>query len=355
MKREDLDTPVLLVDLDRLQRNIDEASSFFSRLGVGWRPHAKGHKIPALAHLQMEAGALGITCAKLGEAEVMAQAGVRGIMIANQVVGPHKTARLAALARQTPIIVAVDSPENVRELSRAAQEAGSVIGVVVEVDTGSQRAGVQPGQPSVDLSRLVCEIQNLEYRGLMGWEGHVRREKDPALRKAATEKAVGLLVETARLCRAEGMPVEIVSCGGTGTEEYSSRVPGVTEIQAGGIIFNDVFYSQLGVQTEVALTLLSTVSSRPQPHRVITDAGKKSLSTDTVMPRPLGLEPSGVRWSAEHSVLDLGEPSSLEVGDRVEWMVGYADTTVNLHDHMVGLRDGRVELVWPILGRGKIR
>lgn len=355
MRKEDLDTPALLIDLDRLERNVKATAEFFRERGVGWRPHSKGHKMPAIAHLELAAGALGIICAKLGEAEVMAAAGVTGIMIANEIVGPIKARRLAALCRRSPVIVAVDSPDNARELAGAAREAGSTIRVVVEVDLGSGRAGVQPGRMGLDLSREVAGLDGLMYMGVMGWEGHTRRVKDPVLRKAAIEQAVGLLVQTARLCREHGLPVEIVSCGGTGTEEHSSLVPGVTEIQAGGIVFNDVFYMELGVKTEPALTVLSTVSSRPAPATVTTDAGKKTMSMDVAFPRPLGLDPASVRLSAEHSTIELKGPSALRVGDKVEWLVGYADTTVHLHDEVFGIRDGRVETIWPVAGRGKIR
>jgi D-serine deaminase-like pyridoxal phosphate-dependent protein len=355
LRKEELDTPVLLVDLDRLERNINRTAAFFRDRGVGWRPHSKGHKIPALAHLELAAGALGIICAKLGEAEVMAAAGVTGIMIANEIVGPIKTRRLAALCRRSPVIVAVDCIENVRDLAHAAQEAGSTIGVVVEVDTGSGRAGAQPGQPALDLASEASRLSGLRFMGIMGWEGHTRRIKDPVPRKAAIEKAVGQLVDTAQLCRDNGIPVEIVSCGGTGTEEFSSLVPGVTEIQAGGIVFNDVFYTELGVTTEPALTVLSTVTSRPAPRTVTTDAGKKTMSMDVALPRPLGLEAVSVRLSAEHATIELKEPSSLRVGDQVEWFVGYADTTVHLHDEVHCIRNGRVEAVWPVAGRGRIR
>ncbi|MDP2871502.1 MAG: alanine racemase, partial [Bacillota bacterium] len=291
----------------------------------------------------------------LGEAEVMAAAGVKGIMIANEIVGSIKTRRLAALCRQSPVIVAVDSLDNARELAGAAREVGSTIRVVIEVDLGSKRAGVQPGQMGLELAREITGLDGLKFVGVMGWEGHTRRVKDPVLRKQAVEQSVGLLVETARLCRASGIPVEIVSCGGTGTEEFSSLVPGVTEIQAGGIVFNDVFYMELGVKTEPALTVLSTVSSRPAPATVTTDAGKKTMSMDVAFPRPLGLEAAAVRLSAEHSTIDLKEPSDLRAGDKVEWLVGYADTTVHLHDEVYGIRNGRVETVWAVAGRGKTR
>lgn len=357
MLKEDLDTPALLIDLDRLERNIKTTAAFFKTRGVDWRPHSKGHKLPQVAHLQLATGAIGIICAKLGEAEVMVDAGVTGIMIGNQIVGPLKTRRLALLCRRSPVIVAADSAENVRELAHAAGEAGTTIRVVVEVDVsgGTGRAGVQPGHPALELAREIASQHGLEFAGVMGWEGHTRRVKDLGERKVAIEKAVGLLVQTAELCRAHGLPVAIVSCGGSGTQDFSSLVPGVTEIQAGGMVLNDTWYASLGVTTEHALTVLSTVTSRPAPTTVTTDAGKKAMSIDVSPPQPVGLETVSVGLSAEHGTARLKEPSLLRVGDKLEWIVGYGDTTVHMHDEAYGIRNGIVETVWPVAARGKIR
>ncbi len=355
-RASELDTPALLVDLDILEQNINRTARFFGQIGVGWRPHTKGQKVPAIAHMEIAAGAIGITCAKLGEAEVMVASGIKSVLIGSQVVGP-KVTRLANLCRQALVITAVDSLHNVMELDQAARDKGVQIPVLVEVDVGMERCGVQPGQAVVDLSLEIQERPGLRYLGVMGWEGHARRSKDPGEREAACHKAMSLLVESARLCRERGLPVEIVSCGGTGTHEYSSRVPGITEIQAGGIIFNDVYYSGLGLAHDCALTLMSTVVSRPREHRIVTDAGKKALSSDQAPPRPLGIDGvASVGFSAEHGVINLSQPlTAPSVGDRLEWVVGYGDTTVALHDEMYGVREGIVEVVWPILGRGKIR
>jgi len=353
----ELDTPALLIDLAAMERNIARTARVLEEAGVSWRPHTKGQKVPAIAHMEIAAGAIGVTCAKLGEAEVMASAGIKRILIANQVVGHQKVTRLANLCRHAEVVVAVDSLENVLELDAAGRQKGVRIPVVVEVDIGMGRCGVSPGQPAVELARRVDACAGLRYVGLMAWEGHARRHKDLAERRAVCEQAVGLLTATARQCREAGLPVEIVSCGGTGTEEFSSRVPGVTEIQAGGVIFNDVYYSSLGVDREFAMTVLSTVVSRPNPRRIVTDAGLKTMSTDHALPRPRDLEGvESVGLSAEHSKIELKEPNlDVRVGDKLVWIVGYGDTTVCLHDEMYGIRDGIVEVVWPVLGRGKLR
>lgn len=356
----DLDTPVLVVDLPVMERNIQQMAQFFAAAHVGWRPHTKGIKIPAIAHQLLTAGAIGVTCAKLGEAEVMAAAGIADILIANQVVGPMKARRLADLCRHAGVIVAVDSVANVTELDAAACAAGVRIRVVVEVDTGMHRAGTAPGDATVRLGEQVQARQGLEFVGVMGWEGHTVAMPDPAAKQQAIESAVGSLVASGELCRRAGLNVQIVSCGGTGTYTVTANLEGVTEVQAGGGIFGDVFYREsMGVDHPFALTVLTTVTSRPTPQRIICDAGKKAMSNDLAAPRPLlpvGMEVDGVGLSAEHARVDLRRPSeSPHVGDKLEFIVGYSDTTVFLHDELVGARDGRVEVVWPIAGRGKVK
>ena len=354
----DLDTPALLVDIPTMERNIERMTKRIIGKGVNWRPHTKGQKIPALAYMELAAGAIGVTCAKLGEAEVMAAAGIRDILIANQIVGPQKITRLVNLRRHADVVVAVDSADNVRELSAAATAKGVELRVVVEVDIGMGRCGVEPGEAAVKLARLVADSPGLKLAGVEGWEANCTAILDPAEKQACVQRSVGLLTGTAEQCRAAGLPIEIVSCGGTGTYWVTATVPGVTEIQAGGGIFNDVHYAtDFGLDHEFAMTVLTTVISRPNPKRIVVDAGKKTMSSDAAPPRPLGLE--GVRsvsLSAEHGRVELDQPNtSLKVGDKLEWIVGYTDTTVLLHEELYGTRDGQVEIVWPVLGRGKLR
>jgi len=357
LKKEELDTPVLWVDLDALERNVADVAEYVRAAGVGWRPHVKGIKVPAIAHLALAAGALGVTCAKLGEAEVMAAAGIRDILIANQVVGRQKITRLVHLRRQADVKVAVDSVENVAELGRAAVTNGVELGVVVEVDVGLERAGVAPGGPAVELSRRVHETPGLRYQGLMGWEGQARRIEDLDARRAVIEESVGRLTSTAQQCREAGLPVAIVSAGGTGTYYVTARQPGVTEIQAGGAVFGEVASQRWGVGTRPALFVRTTVTSRPTPTRIIIDAGFKALPAWHSTPEPVGL-PGVVSYqtSAEHSTLNLAAAAlTVKVGDALDILVGYGDETVCLHDTLYGVREGVVETVWPILGRGKLR
>jgi len=352
-----LDTPVLVVDLGAMERNIARMADFFRRAGVRWRPHTKGVKVPAIAHRELKAGARGVTCAKLGEAEVMAAAGIDDILIANEIVGAEKMARLVNLRRQADVIVCVDSIENAEALGAAAAAKGVVLRVLVEVNIGLNRCGVEPGAPAVTLAGKVAALPHLRFSGLMGWEGHLASKPPSEEKRRACEAAVLTLVATADACRATGLPVEIVSCGGTGTYQYSATVPGVTEIQAGGGIFGDVAYRKWGVDHECALTILTTIISRPTPTRVVFDAGRKAMGREVVLPELKDVTGAGpLRLSAEHGDFELDAPrSEFRVGDRLEVVVGYGDTTVCLHDTLVGVRDDAVEVIWPILGRGKLQ
>ncbi len=358
LPKTELDTPVLWVDLDRLEQNIATLSQHFKNAGVQWRPHTKGMKIPALAHKLLAAGAIGITCAKLSEAEVMVAAGIKNILIANQITGKHKLPRLANLCRQADVKVTVDHPRNVAALGTAATTYGAEIGVLVELNCGMERAGVQPGEAVLTLARLITQTPGLRFRGLMTWEGHTLDLSDPVQKRQAIEQSIGLITSSAELCRRNGIPVEIVSCGGSGTYQITPFLPGVTEIQAGGAVFCDVTYQSWGVALQPALFVQTTVTSRPNPRRIICDAGFKSMPGYEGQPVPVGLDQKvqKVISSAEHGALELASPNeTLEVGDLLDFVVGYGDGTVYLHDVMVGVRNGLVECVWPILGRGKLQ
>ena len=353
-----LDTPALLVDLDVMESNIAHIAQACRENGVQWRPHFKGHKTLEIAQMQISAGAIGITCAKLGEAEILAANGIKDILVANQIVGGIKIARLMELLDMADVIVAVDSAENVRELAHAAGQAGKVLRVVIEIDTGTNRAGVAPGEPGVALAAQIARHPSLRLAGVMGWEAHTTAIADPQEKEQAVAQAIALLTASADALRQVGHDIRIVSCGGTGTFPYCAQQPGVTEVQVGGAIFSDMHYrTHYHVDMPCALTVLATVTSRPTPSRVILDAGKKALSGDAAMPQPLGLGAvRQLRLSAEHATIELVEPDEVpRVGDRVAMIVGYSDTTVHLHETMVGVRDGRVERLWPIAACGRIK
>jgi D-serine deaminase-like pyridoxal phosphate-dependent protein len=353
----DLDTPALWTDLNILDRNIAALAGYIRGAGVQWRPHTKGIKTPAVAHKLLAAGAHGITCAKLGEAEVMAAAGIRSILIANQIVTPSKILRLVNLAAQCDLIVAVDDATNVDAIAAAARAKGVRVGMLVEIDTGMQRAGVAPGAATVALAQHIAASDGAALRGLMTWEGHNLAIEDPAAKRDGIAAAIRLLTDSADACRAAGMPIEIVSCGGSGTYRYTAHLAGITEIQAGGGIFCDVTYQSWGVPLEPALFVRASVTSRPAPDRIILDAGFKTLPRGFAAARPIGIEGvASVVHSAEHCILTLTQANDvLRIGDGVDMMVGYGDATVFLHEVLHGVRDGVVETAWPVLGRGKLQ
>lgn len=358
LAKADLDTPALLVDLDVMEANIATVAAACREHGIGWRPHTKAHKTPEIARMQLAAGAIGITCAKLGEAEVMAAAGIRDILIANQIVGPIKIGRLMALPASADVIVAVDGVANIRDLDAAAKAAGRRLRVVIEVDIGMGRAGVAAGPATVALAREIAACEGLAFAGFMAWEAQTMTIAEPAAKERAVVAAIARLVETAGDCRRIGLEVPIVSCGGTGTFPCCTRQPGITEVQVGGAIFSDIRYREgCHVDLPFALTVLTTVTSRPTPTRIVVDAGRKAMSFDTAVPQPIGLpahEPA--RGSAEHCTVELALASAMPaVGDRLEFVVGYSDTTIHLHEEILGLRRGRVERVWRVAGRGRLK
>jgi D-serine deaminase-like pyridoxal phosphate-dependent protein len=357
-EKDALDTPALLVDLDLLEANIARIAKTCRDNGVGWRPHTKAHKTAEIARLQLAAGAIGIACAKLGEAEAMAAAGIRDIFIVNQIVGAEKVRRLIDLIGPARLIVAVDCVANLDELAAAARTQGKTLDVVVEVDIGMRRAGVLPGAPVVTLAGEIARRAGLRFVGVTGWESQATRIVDPAEKDRVVVAAIAELTASARACSDAGHRVSVVSCGGTGTFPYCAQQPGVTEVQTGGAIFSDVHYrTNYNVDFPYALTVLAMVTSRPTPTRVVLDAGKKTMSMDAAMPLPTGIPAvRAMRLSAEHTIVELEHPSETpKVGDRIEFVVGYSDTTVHLHEEIVGLRGGRIEEIWRVAGRGKIK
>jgi D-serine deaminase-like pyridoxal phosphate-dependent protein len=350
---EEVETPALLVDLDKLEKNLRTMADYIKTVRAELRPHAKTHKTPEVAQRQIAAGALGITCAKLGEAEVMADAGIQDLLIANEIVGRQKITRLMELARRADVMVAVDDANNVRDLSEAAQATGVTVRVLVEVNIGMNRCGVEPGEPALRLAQAVDKAQNLEFMGLMGYEGHCVAEKDFEKRRAAALEAVGRLVESKRVVEAGGLPVAIVSGGGTGTYNMTGAHPDMTEVQAGSYVFMDADYRRVTPEFENALTVLTAIVSR-QPGRLVLDVGRKGVGDDHGPPFVRDYpEVKFLRTSEEHSRCAFEGDTPLKPGDKLYLVVGHCCTTCNLHDRMYAYRDGRIEEIWEIKGRGR--
>ena len=352
---EELDTPALLLDLAAFERNVARMAAFFADKPAAIRPHSKTHKCPQIALRQLEAGAIGITCAKVSEAEVMAGAGIKDILVANQVPGRLKIDRATDLAGRCELMVAVDDAENVRQLSEASAAKGVELRVLVEVDVGMGRCGVRPGGPALTLARQVDKAPGLKLVGLMAYEGHLVMVEDPGERADRVRADLEPLADTVALLDRDGLPVGIVSSGGTGTYDITGTLPFVTEIQCGSYVLMDNKYRTIQPEFEPSLTLLSTVVSRPVPERIVVDAGLKSMTTEFGWPLPLDGEGLSVIYlSEEHGKLGLSEPGRFDgrPGDRIRFMPSHCCTTVNLHEAFHVIQDGKLVDVWPIAARG---
>jgi len=356
LHKSELDTPILWVELDTLESNIAKLAKHFKDAGINWRPHTKGMKTPAIAHKTITAGAIGITCAKLGEAEVMAAAGINDILIANQIVTQKKITRLVNLCKHANVKVAVDHPDNVVALGKAAVAKGITLEVLIEIDSGMHRSGVHASQAVLELATFISKTAGLKFLGVMSWEGHTLGFKNKE-KHEAIDRSMAQISESVALCEAHGLDCKIISGGGSGTAEYTPFTGAITEIQAGGGIFSDAIYRTWNQLTEPSLFVRTSVTSRPTANRVITDAGYKTLPAWHKQPEGIDFpEIESYGPSAEHGVITLKEANhEIKITDAFDFMVGYSDATVFLHDQIYGLRNDVVEAIWPLLGRGKLR
>ncbi len=363
---EVLDTPCLIVDEEIMRRNIAEMAAFARSVAVVLRPHIKTHKTPQIARLQLAAGAVGATCAKIGEAEVMVeQGGVEDVLLAYPTVGEPKIRRLLALMERARVVVALDSREAADALSRAMAAEDRVLDVYVEVNTGQDRAGARAGEEATALALDLARLPGLRVVGVMTHEGQANAASPDQIE--ATALAAGrALVETAEAVRAGGADVSAVSVGSTPAATYTPTVPGVTEMRPGTYVFNDntaFRYGRLG-PSDCALRILATVVSRPSADRAVIDAGSKTLAMDRSLAHPghgyvVGHPRAEIaRLSEEHGVVLLPEGEdrdAFRVGDRVEIIPNHVCPTVNLQDQLFLLRDGRLADVWDVAARGKVR
>ncbi len=354
---EALDTPALIVDLDAAEANVRKMQAFVSRHGTALRPHVKNHKSPYFAKKQVAAGAIGVCVAKVGEAEVMADGGIEDIFIANEVVTPPKIARLMAVASRAKVSVAVDTHENLRDLAAAAHRHGVEVGVLVDVNIRLDRCGVEPGGPAVSLAKAAAGMPGIRFEGLMGYEGHISGAgKDPAGRKE-TLGALDKLLFTVRAVEDVGLPVRVVSSGGTSTYAVTGAIERVTEIQAGSYIFMDGAYLQEMDDFQPAMYVLSTVVSRPFADKAILDCGLKSVSVTSGQPKVVGTPGAEfLRLNAEHGHVKLtGEAQKLRVGDTLRLLPMHGETTINIHNEYFCVRKGVLEVVVPVAARGMFR
>ena len=360
-KFRDLPTPCLILDLDRFDANLDKMSRFVTERGVALRPHAKTHKCPQIARRQIARGAIGICVATIAEAEVMARNEIRGLLITAELVGEPKLSRFVEVLKRAPeTMLVVDSSTGVLQLQTAVQQTGLQPAVLIDLDIGQNRTGINPGEPARDLATAIARSPNLRFKGICAYAGHVAHASGFEARRQKSRAAISLALETRDLLQRAGHDVPILSVGSTGTYNIDSHIAGVTEIQAGSYVFMDVEYRRIGsasddVYTDFspALTVLATVIHRSQG-KAIVDAGLKAFATD----RPVGpelLDVTGAKYEFagdEHGRLILDNPSQpINVGDKLRFILPHCDPNVNLYDRIHCIQGDDVVDVWSIMDR----
>jgi D-serine deaminase-like pyridoxal phosphate-dependent protein len=361
MPLSDVDTPSLILDLDAFERNLDRMDASLAGKKIRLRPHAKSHKCPEIALRQLKRGAVGVCCQKVSEAEAMVDGGVPDVLIANEVVGAEKLRHLAALAKRARVAVCADDAGNVAALDEAARAAGVKLDVVVEVNVGANRCGVEPGEPAVALVQAIARSKSLRFAGLQAYQGAAQHLRKVEERRAAIEAACARVKKTTDLLGKAGVACEKVTGAGTGTYLFEAVSGVYHELQAGSYIFMDVDYAkndwtESGIpRFEHSLFVWTTVMSYPVADRAVVDAGLKASSVDSGMPRVADI--AGVEYqkaSDEHGVLKVDANARLAVGDKLKLIPGHCDPTVNLYDQYVCVRGGKVEALWPITARGAV-
>ncbi|MGE0359276.1 MAG: DSD1 family PLP-dependent enzyme [Vicinamibacterales bacterium] len=356
-------TPALLVDLDIFERNLIHMTDVCRQRRCAYRPHGKAHKSSLVGKMQIAAGATGLCAGKLGEAEVFVAGGIHDVLITTEVVGRRKIERLMQLAKLAPDLkVVADSLANVAELDAAARTAGVRLAVLVDVNVGQNRTGVDTPDAAAQIATMIARAASLRFAGVQAYGGTNMHIIGFENRRAASMAALGRAMDAKAAIEKADLKVEILSAGGTGTYNIDTGVPGVTEIQPGSYIFMDSQYRGIGSESSDvyddfgnALSVMTTVVSRPAKGRAITDGGHKALSSDAGLAilrdgRGVAFQPGG----DEHGVLLIKDPArDFQVGEHVEFIPSHCDTTVNLHNVFWAVRNGKIEAVWPIEARGR--
>ncbi|MYN14303.1 DSD1 family PLP-dependent enzyme [Pusillimonas sp. TS35] len=356
-----IDTPALVLDMDAFEANVQTMQAWAARHGVALRPHAKAHRCPELSRRQLAAGAVGVCCQKVSEVIPFIAAGVQDIHVSNEVVGADKLALLTRLAGQARITVCVDHPDAARALSEALAQQGNTMGVLVEVDIGQRRCGLQTPEGLVALARLVQDLPQIHFAGIQAYQGGLQHIRGVESRRASWQDALARVRAYLAALEQAGIACPIVTGGGTGSAVFDVASGVFTEIQPGTYAFMDADYGAIGwtdaLSFRNSLFLLATVMSLPSEDRAVVDAGLKSTTAESGMPGIAGRP--GVRCVAvndEHSMLQIDEGAQgPALGDKIRLIPGHCDPTFNLHDSVVAVRNGRVEAVWPISARGMSR
>jgi len=361
MREDEIDTPALLIDLDAFEANLDRMAALLAPTGAKLRAHAKTHKSPVIAKLQMARGAVGQCVQKVAEAEVLAWGGIPDILVSNEVVGGAKLARLCALARIATVAVCVDDAAQVAMLEAAAADAGIRLPLLVEIDVGAARCGVAPGPDAVALAQRIAASKHLMFGGLQAYQGSAQHKRTVTERRTLIQGAVDASRRTVEQLRQQGLACPIVGGAGTGTFEIEAHSGVYTEMQAGSYVFMDADYARnldadgapIGTFRH-ALFVLATVMSAPKPGLAVLDAGHKAVAVDSGL--PLVWQRPDIRYvsaSDEHGKLDVGSETTMpKLGEKLRLVPGHCDPTVDRYDWYVGVRGGRVECLWPVAARG---
>ena len=363
MRVNDVSTPAVVVDLDVVERNLDRMATYCAAHGLGLRPHTKTHKMLEVARMQLERGALGLTVAKVGEAEVMARTGTCQILVAHPILGEEKVRRLASVAADVDVLVALDSLEAAEGLASVAQRTGCTFGVLVEFDSGSHRCGVKAGEECAELGKAISAFKCVQVRGLMTYFGSVwgddqQRSEEIAGLSANVERAIDAF-------RRAGLSTAIVSGGSTPAALMSHMIPGITEIRPGTYVFNDLntFYQGLCTLDDCAVRVMTTVVSTCVPGQVIVDAGSKVFSSDLLSAGPkrgygriMEIEGAALlKLNEEHGFVEADDYGAFSVGQTLSVIPNHVCTCMNMHDEVYLSRRGEIIGTWNVAARGKVR
>lgn len=352
--KAEISTPALVLNYDAMLKNIKKMAEFVKSTKVTLRPHLKTAKMPMIAHMILkEGGAKGIAVAKVGEAEIFAQSGINDILIANQVIDPEHIKRLIMLSKYILVRCAVDSKKNISDLSKYATQSRNELEVLLEINLGLGRAGVEPGQPALEIAKFIRDSPGVKLVGLQGYEGHLTPMMNANQREAMTNECMKVLIDTKNLLIHEGFNIDIVSTSGSATYMYSAKYPGVTEIQPGTFYFSDEHLHRVNPVFDIAVTVLTTIQNQTGEKEFTVDAGTKAIATGDGKPEVKGFPKIKFRViNEEHSQLkSIG--ADLEIGQKIEFIPAHVCTTINLYDFIHVIKDNEYIGKWRILARGK--
>lgn len=362
MDEADIQTPCLIVDLDALERNITKMGQFAKEMGVRHRVHGKMHKSVDIALLQEKLGdSCGVCCQKVSEAEVFARGGIKDVLVSNQVRDPAKIDRLARIPKLgARTLVCVDDIKNVAELAAAVNKHDTQIECLVEIDCGAGRCGVSEGQPVVDIAKAIAATPGLTFSGIQAYQGAMQHMENFQERKEKIDIAVGMVARTIDMLKAEGLECDIVGGGGTGSYYFEGNSGVFNELQCGSYAFMDADYQRIHDEKgerisefENSLFILTSVMSHTKADKAICDAGLKAQSVDSGLPYIFGRDDvEYIKCSDEHGVISDAN-GALKINEKLKLVPGHCDPTCNVHDYYVGVRNGKVETLWPVSARGK--